>query len=88
MHALVVLQHPVGTGGSPIVTWLPNQLSVVLSAMEQVSKAVNKQDLSPELLRTHEILNDRASTQKRVLAKEVELLKVNYPGQDAAQTFN
>ena len=25
--------HPVATGGSPIVTWLPNQLGVVLDAM-------------------------------------------------------
>lgn len=31
--------HPTATGGSPIVTWLPNQLSAVLEMMEQVCKA-------------------------------------------------
>jgi len=30
--------HPTATGGSPIITWLPNQLSAVLSLMEDVAK--------------------------------------------------
>ncbi|KAJ9661919.1 hypothetical protein H2198_001671 [Neophaeococcomyces mojaviensis] len=29
-------KYPVATGGSPIVTWLPNQLSAVLALMEEV----------------------------------------------------
>jgi len=29
-------RYPVATGGSPIVTWLPNQLSAVLGLMEEV----------------------------------------------------
>jgi indoleamine 2,3-dioxygenase len=28
--------HPTATGGSPIVTWLPNQLNAVLDAMDEV----------------------------------------------------
>jgi indoleamine 2,3-dioxygenase len=28
--------HPTATGGSPIVTWLPNQLNAVLDAMVEV----------------------------------------------------
>jgi indoleamine 2,3-dioxygenase len=30
--------HPVATGGSPIITWLPNQLSAVMELMEDVCK--------------------------------------------------
>jgi indoleamine 2,3-dioxygenase len=30
--------HPTATGGSPIVTWLPNQLVAVLDAMSQVGE--------------------------------------------------
>ncbi|CAD0050164.1 unnamed protein product [Aureobasidium pullulans] len=30
--------HPVATGGSPIITWLPNQLSAVMQLMEDVCK--------------------------------------------------
>lgn len=29
-------KYPVATGGSPIVTWLPNQLSAVMELMEEV----------------------------------------------------
>ena len=29
-------KHPTATGGSPIVTWLPNQLGAVMGMMEQV----------------------------------------------------
>ena len=32
-------RHPVATGGSPIVTWLPNQLGVVLMRMEVRGRA-------------------------------------------------
>ena len=34
--------HPVATGGSPIVSWLPNQLSAVLEAMHQVHDGILK----------------------------------------------
>ena len=30
--------HPTATGGSPIITWLPNQLSAVMQLMEDVCK--------------------------------------------------
>lgn len=32
-------RYPVATGGSPIVTWLPNQLSAVLDTMENVYRS-------------------------------------------------
>lgn len=31
-------RHPTATGGSPIITWLPNQLSAVMDMMEDVCK--------------------------------------------------
>lgn len=34
--------HPTATGGSPIVTWLPNQLSAVLVEMEGVWEEVKR----------------------------------------------
>jgi indoleamine 2,3-dioxygenase len=30
--------HPTATGGSPIITWLPNQLGAVMDLMEEVAK--------------------------------------------------
>lgn len=35
-------RHPVATGGSPITTWLPNQLAAVLQAMEEVDGGVRE----------------------------------------------
>jgi indoleamine 2,3-dioxygenase len=81
-------EHPVGTGGSPIVTWLPNQLAVVMEAMVSVQSKVNSKELTPELKQMHDMLNERAHTQIRILKKEVEELRKKYPGQDRGQYFN
>ncbi|CAG8623988.1 19643_t:CDS:10, partial [Cetraspora pellucida] len=67
--------HPVATGGSPIVTWLPNQLNTILEQMIQVGQAIDYSQLTSEnRIKLDEILN-RAITQERVLKREVEFLK-------------
>lgn len=71
--------HPVATGGSPIVTWLPNQLSTVLATMNEVASAVKKDQLSAEHLAMFESLSQAADTQSRVLQREVEELKKRFP---------
>jgi indoleamine 2,3-dioxygenase len=57
--------HPTATGGSPIVTWLPNQLQAVLDQMAEVwerfdGRLPNCQDIM-----------DTATNQRRTLQKEV-----------------
>ena len=37
--------HPVATGGSPIVTWLPNQLQAVLDLMVDVAGRFEGEEL-------------------------------------------
>ena len=34
-------KHPVATGGTPITTWLPNQLGATLEYMDEIVKALN-----------------------------------------------
>lgn len=34
-------KHPVATGGTPITTWLPNQLGATLEYMNEVVKKIN-----------------------------------------------
>lgn len=41
-------KYPVATGGSPIVTWLPNQLSAVMELMENVYRDSGLQSLEAE----------------------------------------
>ncbi|CAG8496327.1 6833_t:CDS:10, partial [Scutellospora calospora] len=67
--------HPVATGGSPIVTWLPNQLYTILDQIIQIGQTIDNTQLSFEnKIKLDEILN-RATTQERVLTREVKYLK-------------
>ncbi|KAK3301335.1 uncharacterized protein B0H64DRAFT_370468 [Chaetomium fimeti] len=58
--------HPTATGGSPIVTWLPNQLSAVMDEMVNLHEAVGG-NLGPEV---DEIM-DLVGRQREMLRKEV-----------------
>ena len=59
--------HPTATGGSPIVTWLPNQLQAVMQAMVDVWEGSQK-----GLGKRCEEVMDLLYIQKDTLAKEVE----------------
>jgi indoleamine 2,3-dioxygenase len=67
--------HPVATGGSPIIDWLPNQLTVVLQMMEHVSGVIDAQALSSELEQRLQVVRTRLSTQTKLLHREVCELK-------------
>ncbi|KAJ2901245.1 indoleamine 2,3-dioxygenase family protein [Zalerion maritima] len=63
--------HPTATGGSPIVTWLPNQLEAVLGEMTRLYAAVGGDDgggLGKELRDIMHVV----TRQKETLMKEVE----------------
>ncbi|PBP20474.1 hypothetical protein BUE80_DR008823 [Diplocarpon rosae] len=66
-YILKKTSHPVATGGSPIVTWLPNQLQAVLHAMVEVWEGSGK-----TLGRGCEEVMDFAIQQKETLTKEVD----------------
>jgi indoleamine 2,3-dioxygenase len=65
--------HPTATGGSPIVTWLPNQLMAVMDLMEEVfvesglAKVVNH----PDAAVVREMM-ENVAVQKDKLDKEVK----------------
>ncbi|TPX58786.1 hypothetical protein PhCBS80983_g02902 [Powellomyces hirtus] len=85
-------RHPTATGGSPIVTWLPNQLSVVLSAMTQTATAIGNNTtssaspLTTENRHLAQELLENAATQQRILDREVRELKLRFEHQDEADT--
>lgn len=60
--------HPTATGGSPIVTWLPNQLSAVLRDMTNIAAKVGEERLGDEV---RDIM-DLVRRQEETLRKEVE----------------
>lgn len=61
--------HPTATGGSPIVTWLPNQLEAVLEEMAHVYETSGDER---GLGRTCEDIMEAALRQRDTLRKEVE----------------
>lgn len=61
--------HPTATGGSPIVTWLPNQLEAVLEEMANVYEDTKGED---GLGRTAEDVMEAALRQRNTLRKEVD----------------
>jgi indoleamine 2,3-dioxygenase len=66
-YILKKTSHPTATGGSPIVTWLPNQLQAVMQAMVDVWEGSGK-----KLGNGCEEVMDLLYVQKDTLAKEVE----------------
>lgn len=65
-YILKKTQHPTATGGSPIVTWLPNQLMAVMDEMLSVWEGGDKD------LDGCEDLMERTIVQRETLKKEVD----------------
>ncbi|KAG7288584.1 hypothetical protein NEMBOFW57_004937 [Staphylotrichum longicolle] len=59
--------HPTATGGSPIVTWLPNQLAAVMDEMARLYESVGGEGLGEEV----EGIMDLVGRQREMLRKEV-----------------
>jgi indoleamine 2,3-dioxygenase len=66
-YILKKTSHPTATGGSPIVTWLPNQLQAVMQAMTDVWEGSGK-NLGKDCAQIMDLLFH----QKETLTKEVE----------------
>ncbi|KAI9735774.1 MAG: hypothetical protein M1818_006383 [Claussenomyces sp. TS43310] len=64
--------HPTATGGSPIVTWLPNQLSAVLDAMVDVWERAAAAHGAPGLPPSCAELIEAVLAQRETLRKEVD----------------
>ncbi|ETI27106.1 hypothetical protein G647_09788 [Cladophialophora carrionii CBS 160.54] len=68
--------HPTATGGSPIVTWLPNQLFAVMDMMQEVfvdsglAECI-KQDVGQEVRMVREMM-ENVAMQREKLDKEVK----------------
>ena len=63
--------HPTASGGSPIVTWLPNQLFAVMDLMLTVWDGISQEDKGGVARFVFEIIDD-VKEQREKLQKEVE----------------
>ncbi|KAJ3731341.1 IDO-domain-containing protein [Lentinula guzmanii] len=71
-YILKFSKHPTATGGSPIVTWLPNQLQAVLALMIQVEPYCTNNDVAGEAgIKDVQEIMDLVRSQQVTLSKEV-----------------
>ncbi|KAI8055930.1 hypothetical protein BDF22DRAFT_672942 [Syncephalis plumigaleata] len=63
-------KHPVATGGSPIVTWLPNQLAAVLDSMVNVVDGIRMDDLTTDNRALVSEITSRILAEQHVLQRE------------------
>ncbi|KAL5606124.1 hypothetical protein BROUX41_006108 [Berkeleyomyces rouxiae] len=70
-YILKQTSHPTATGGSPIVTWLPNQLQAVMDEMETIYSSVHGAEGEWALGETVADIMDKVSRQNDTLKKEV-----------------
>ncbi|KAK1754804.1 indoleamine 2,3-dioxygenase gamma type [Echria macrotheca] len=70
-YILKQTKHPTATGGSPIVTWLPNQLQAVLAEMEALHGRFVADGDGGSLGKATDEIMDRARRQSEMLRKEV-----------------
>lgn len=71
-YILKQTSHPTATGGSPIVTWLPNQLQAVMEEMIEISNSVGARSGTMELGSECQDIMDLVERQNQSLRKEVE----------------
>ncbi len=71
-YILKQTSHPTATGGSPIVTWLPNQLQAVMEEMVEIYDSVGGQLGPTDLGEECRDIMDLVSRQRDTLRKEVD----------------
>ena len=64
------------TGGTPITTWLPNQITAVLQQMEEVIHSINQLTTSPDEKGIQLLSNNQATLQhkKQLLAEQLSMV--------------
>lgn len=71
LYILSYSKHPVATGGSPIVTWLPNQLLTVIDYIKNNSKLLEGVELPSGLSYNYNAIMKRAMADERIIRREV-----------------
>lgn len=79
--------HPVATGGSPIVTWLPNQLAAVIQIMRKTGGILEgkRGALSMGENKAFDRILSRTSSQDSLLQREVSFWQQRVPPTDTRQ---
>lgn len=83
-------KHPVATGGTPITTWLPNQLGATLETMELIMEVLDekKNDLSESDRNEYKTLRLEVNEHIMKILDEVKDLQKDFKEQDYNSFIN
>lgn len=79
------IRYPKATGGTPITTWLPNQLGACLEYCQSLIVNIDPAQLSPEEREHFKFLEDSVNQQIRKLFDEVQGLQSQFDNQEIDQ---
>jgi len=74
-YILAHTRHATATGGTPITSWLPNQIDACFSRMEQMLRYAAPAKLSASEQRWHANMSQRLTERRRILAEQRALLE-------------
>ena len=78
------------TGGTPITTWLPNQITAVLQQMEEVIQSINQLTSSPDEKGIQLLSNNQTTLQhkKQLLAEQLSMVSKETYSADTLFSLN
>jgi len=78
------------TGGTPITTWLPNQITAVLQQMEEVIQSINQLTTSPDEKGIQLLSNNQTTLQhkKQLLAEQLSMVSKETYSADTLFSLN
>ena len=75
-------KHPVATGGTPITTWLPNQLGATLQYMKEIINCVNEKELTKNNLEFYRNVKLELTDHIQTILDEVYSMQKEFTEQD------
>ena len=75
-------KHPVATGGTPITTWLPNQLGATLQYMKEVVQGVKEKELTKSNLEFYRNVKLELTDHIQTIIDEVNSMQNTFSEQD------
>ena len=74
-------KHPVATGGTPITTWLPNQLGATLEYMREVIDNIDETMVNSTDIEFYNTIKIEISDHIQTIMDEVNSLQDKFEGQ-------
>lgn len=81
-------KYPRATGGTPITTWLPNQIGACLEMSQNIAKQIDPSKLSPENREEYHQLKEETDAEIDRLFKEVVALQKDFDGKQDLGDFH